>query len=149
MDINSETNIFCLIGHPTGKSLSPIIHNTSFKLNKINSKYIVFDVNPGELYNAIEGIKSLGIKGFNVTIPFKEKVIKYLDDIDEIALKIGAVNTVLNKDGKLIGYNTDGLGFIKSINNFDYKNSSVLIIGAGGAARGISFYNYAPFICKP
>lgn len=140
MIINSDTKLYCLIGNPIKKSLSPVIHNTSFELNKFNCSYLSFKVEKENLYEAINGIKALGIRGFNVTIPFKEEIIKYLDDIDEIAYKIKAVNTVINKNGKLTGYNTDGLGFIEPIKNLDFKNTRVLIVGAGGASRGISFY---------
>lgn len=138
MDIDSNTDLFCLIGNPVSRSLSPLIHNTSFKCNDINSIYLTFNVI--DLKKSINGIKSLGIKGFNVTIPYKEKIIDYLDEIDDLAKGIGAVNTVINLDGKLKGFNTDGLGFIKSLEerNISLHNKRVLVIGAGGASRGIS-----------
>lgn len=103
-------------------------------------KYMCFNVKSDELENAIKGIKALGIKGCNVTIPHKVEIIKHLDAVDKNALLIGAVNTVKNEGGKLIGYNTDGVGFVKSITDkgYDIYNKKVLIIGAGGAARSIA-----------
>ncbi len=106
----------------------------------MNMKYMCFNVKSDELENAIKGIKALGIKGCNVTIPHKVEIIKHLDSVDKNALLIGAVNTVKNEGGKLIGYNTDGVGFVKSITDkgYDIYNKKVLIIGAGGAARSIA-----------
>ncbi|MBS4536181.1 shikimate dehydrogenase [Clostridium sp. D2Q-14] len=138
MNIDSETSVFCLIGNPVYKSLSPSIHNISFKYNNINSTYLTFKVD--DLDNAIKGMKALNIKGFNVTMPYKEKILKYIDEIDELAEKIGAVNTVINDHGRLKGFNTDGLGFIKSLEerNIFLNNKKILIIGSGGAGRGIA-----------
>ncbi|RKD34595.1 shikimate dehydrogenase [Thermohalobacter berrensis] len=140
MDINSDTKLYCLIGHPISKSLSPYIHNFSFNKNNINAKYLAFEVDKYKLKDCISGIKALDIKGFNVTIPHKVDIINYLDDISEEAKLIGAVNTVKNVNGKLIGYNTDGLGFIKSLydKKIDLEGKNVLILGSGGASRAIS-----------
>ena len=140
MSINGKTELICLIGHPVEHSFSPNIHNYLIEKNKLNMRYMCFDVFENELENAIKGIKALNIKGFNVTIPHKVEVIKYLDEIDRNALLIGAVNTVKNENGKLKGYNTDGIGFVKSILDKGYKISgkNVLIIGSGGAARSIA-----------
>jgi len=140
MNLNSDTKAFCLIGRPVSKSLSPYIHNYIFNENQINAKYLAFDISEDSLKEAVEGIKALKIKGFNVTAPYKVKIIKYIDEIDKEASLIGAVNTVLNLDGKLIGYNTDGRGFFHSLKkaNIDITNKNILIIGAGGAARAIA-----------
>lgn len=140
MEINGKTELLCLIGNPVEHSFSPNIHNYLIKKNKLNMKYVCFKVEECELENAIRGIKALGIKGFNVTIPHKVDVIRYLDEVDKNALLIGAVNTVKNKNGRLIGYNTDGIGFVKSILDKGYEvlNKTILIIGAGGAARSIA-----------
>lgn len=134
MDINAKTNLLCLIGSPVEHSFSPNIHNYLIKKNNLNMKYMCFNVKSDELENAIKGIKALGIKGCNVTIPHKVEIIKHLDEVDKNALLIGAVNTVKNEGGKLIGYNTDGVGFVKSITDkgYDICNKKVLIIGAGG-----------------
>ncbi|KNF09862.1 shikimate dehydrogenase AroE [Gottschalkia purinilytica] len=140
MQIDSNTKLYCLIGHPISKSLSPDIHNYSFEQNNINAKYMAFDVLEENLESSIKGIKALGINGFNVTIPHKVNIIKYLDDIDEEAKLLGAVNTVKNVNGKLIGFNTDGRGFIQVLKdkNIKIKDKNILMIGAGGAARAIS-----------
>ena len=139
MNINWETKLYCLIGHPISKSLSPIIHNNFFKLNNLNSIYLAFDIDEGEIKNTIHALKAINVQGFNVTIPYKIKIMNSLDEISKEAKLIGAVNTVKNENGKLIGYNTDGLGFLKSLEdkNIDIKNKNVLVIGAGGAANAI------------
>lgn len=140
MDINAKTNIICLIGHPVEHSLSPKIHNYLLNKHNINAKYVCFDVEKSNIDKAIQGIKILGIKGANITIPHKVEVMKFLDEIDKNAKLIGAVNTIKNKEGKLIGYNTDGIGFVKSIldKGYELKDKKVLIIGAGGACRSIA-----------
>ena len=102
--------------------------------------YLPFEVKPSELREAIKCIKSIGIIGVNITIPHKEAVIKFIDDVSEEARHIGAVNTIVNKDGRLIGHNTDGYGYITSLKeecNFNPKGKNIAILGAGGAARGI------------
>lgn len=139
MNIDSDTKLYCLIGHPISKSLSPLIHNFSFNENKINAKYLTFDVKENNLKMAISGLKALGVQGFNVTIPYKTEIIQYLDELSEEAKLIGSVNTVKNVNGKLIGYNTDGMGFIESLkeNKIEIKEKIVLVIGAGGAGRAI------------
>ncbi len=140
MDINAKTNIICLIGNPIEHSLSPNIHNYLLNKHSINAKYVCFDVEKNNINRAIQGIKALGIKGANITIPHKVEVMKFLDEVDKNAELIGAVNTIKNKDGKLIGYNTDGIGFVKSIldKGHELKDKKVLIIGAGGACRSIA-----------
>lgn len=140
MNITWDTDVYCLIGHPVSKSLSPVIHNSFFELIDKNCLYLVFDVEEGNLKTIIDGIKVLNIKGFNVTLPYKINIIDYLDEISDEAKLIGAVNTVKNERGKLIGYNTDGMGFIRSLHmmDIDIKNKNMLILGAGGAANAIA-----------
>ncbi|NLJ78942.1 MAG: shikimate dehydrogenase [Tissierellia bacterium] len=140
MDITWNTQIYCLIGHPISKSLSPIIHNNFFQINRLQNIYISFDVKKNDLQTVINSFKILDIKGFNVTLPHKISIIEYLDDLSFEAKTIGAVNTVENRDGKLIGYNTDGMGFIKSLklNGVSIKDKSILILGAGGVANAIA-----------
>lgn len=133
-------NLYGLIGYPTSHSMSPIMHNQAFASLHLPHHYQAFSVHPQQLAAAISGIKALGVSGFNVTIPHKVTVMDYLDEIDELAANIGAVNTVKNVDGKLIGYNTDGAGFLlslKQLHSAPLVEKSVLIIGAGGAARAI------------
>jgi|LSQX01.3.fsa_nt_gb shikimate dehydrogenase len=138
--INGKTEIFSVIGNPIEHSLSPQIHNTIYEYMNLNYNYVPFKVDSAELKTAIQGIKSLGIKGFNVTIPHKQKIIPYLDKVSEEAMLVGSVNTVKTTDGKLCGYTTDGEGFIKSLNrnNVNIKGKKVLVIGAGGSSRSIS-----------
>lgn len=141
MNIDSDTKLYCLIGNPISKSLSPLIHNCIFEFKSINAKYLAFNIyNSTDLEKAIHGFRAMGVKGFNITIPYKIEIMKYLDEIDEKAKILGAVNTVLNLDGRLIGFNTDGDGFIKSLKDreIDVKDKKVALIGAGGAAHSIA-----------
>lgn len=140
MNINSNTKTICLLGHPIKHSFSPTIHNYLFEKYLKNNIYVCFNVMEDKLKDCVYGIKALDIKGANVTIPHKVNIIKYLDDIDDNAKLIGAVNTIENKEGVLKGYNTDGRGFVKSILDKGYiiKNKKVMIIGAGGACRSIA-----------
>lgn len=130
---------FCVIGEPIEHSLSPVMHNAVFKKHKLECKYFAFRVKKEELENAVRGLKALGFKGFNVTIPHKEKIIEYIDELSKEARLIKAVNTV-KIDKKLIGYNTDGIGAVKSLKSLgEVKDKKIIILGAGGAARAISF----------
>ena len=139
MKIKGSTNIVGLIGHPVEHSFSPPMHNAAFDALNMDYAYVAFDVNPNDLKSAIEGAESLNIKGFNVTIPHKVDVMQYLDELDEVARLIGAVNTIDFKNLK--GYNTDGIGAVKAIEEVtSIKNKNVVIAGAGGASRAISFY---------
>ncbi|MBQ8017752.1 MAG: shikimate dehydrogenase [Methanobrevibacter sp.] len=139
MNIKGSTNIVGLIGHPVEHSFSPPMHNAAFKALDMDYAYVAFDVDPSNLKSAIEGAKSLNIKGFNVTIPHKIGVMDFLDGIDEVAELIGAVNTIDFKDMK--GYNTDGIGAVKAIEEVtSIKGKNIVIAGAGGASRAISFY---------
>lgn len=140
MKVKSSTGLYCLIGNPLEKSLSPDIHNTSFDINKVDAVYTALEVKPEYLEDAVKGIKALNIKGFNVTIPHKVEIIPYLDELDREANLLGAVNTVKNVNGRLKGYNTDGKGFIELLKSkrVKVKNQKVIVIGAGGAARAIA-----------
>ena len=139
MNIKGSTNIVGLIGHPVEHSFSPPMHNAAFQKLGMDWAYVAFDVNPNDLPSAIEGAKSLNIKGFNVTIPHKIEVMQQLNDLDEVAGLIGAVNTIDFKNLK--GYNTDGIGAVRAIEEVSsIKNKNVVVAGAGGASRAISFY---------
>jgi shikimate dehydrogenase len=108
----------------------------------LNGAYAAFHILPGQLREAVLGIKALGFRGVNVTIPHKEEVMQYLDEIDEGAREIGAVNTIVNEDGRLIGYNTDGIGYVRSLKEetgLELKGKRILFLGAGGAARGVVY----------
>lgn len=138
MKIDSQTKLCCIIGNPVEHSLSPAMHNTAYKELGLNFAYLALKVD--DVKNAIAGIRSLGIRGTSVTVPHKISVMQYLDDIDETAKKIGAVNTIVNNNGKLIGYNTDYLGAIKALEEkTSLKGKNVILIGSGGAARAIAF----------
>ena len=138
---NCGTKIVGLMGYPVEHSLSPIMHNAAFRYLKLPLSYHLFSVNPKNLKKAIESVKILGLVGLNITIPHKINVIKFLDEIDKDAQIIGAVNTIFNNDGKLVGYNTDGEGFITSFQkelDCNPKGKSCFIVGAGGAGRAVS-----------
>ena len=137
--INGKTKITGLIGDPVEHTLSPHMHNAGFSYFKLDYVYVPFHVKKEELKAAIIGAKSLDIRGLNVTIPHKIAVMKFLDEIDDTAELIGAVNTI-KFDDKIIGHNTDGLGAIRAIEELtDIKDKKVVILGAGGASRAISF----------
>ncbi len=137
--MSSPIKTYCIIGDPVQHSLSPIMQNSAFSALGIKSSYISFRVPPRELKTSIESLKSIGIAGFNVTIPHKISILPYLDVLDNTASKSNAVNTVKNEGGQLTGYNTDLYGFIQPLykRNIDFKGIKVLIMGAGGAAYAI------------
>ena len=134
------TKTYAVIGDPIDNSLSPNIHNAAFKKLGLDCTYIAYRVPKGELAAGVESLKKIKISGFNVTIPHKVAMIKFLDTVDENCSIIGATNTVSNDEGKLRGYNTDMEGFLDPIKkrNLPIKDSKVLLIGAGGAARAIT-----------
>lgn len=128
-----------VIGHPIAHSLSPAMQNAGIQAAGLDYAYIAMPVQPEKLSCAVEGLRALGFCGFNVTIPHKQAVMAYLDEIQADARLIGAVNTVAIKDGKLIGYNTDMTGFIQAMKDrgFQPAGKNALLLGAGGAARAI------------
>jgi shikimate dehydrogenase len=130
---------FAVIGDPIDHSLSPNIHSAAFREMDLDSSYIAYRIPKGELEEGIEGLKKIKIDGFNITIPHKVEMMKYLDKIDESCSLIGAVNTVTNTDGILKGYNTDMDGFLEPFKKkkLNIANTKVLLLGAGGAARAI------------
>jgi shikimate dehydrogenase len=134
----SECRIFGLFGNPVGHSLSPLMHNAAYREMKINALYVPFCVR--NLEDAVKGIGAMNIGGVSVTIPFKSAVVKYLDEVDECVLRIGAVNTIVNIQGRLKGYNTDWSGFVRDLKEFvPVKGRTLAVLGAGGAARGVIF----------
>jgi len=142
MNIDSQTQLIGLIGHPVSHSRSPQMHNAMFKKVGLNYRYLAFDVAKENLQQAIEAMRALHIQGFNVTIPHKVEVMKYLDRISEEAKQIGAVNTIVNHDGELVGYNTDGEGYLRSLleeTGIDLSGKKIVLLGAGGAARAIGY----------
>lgn len=133
------TKTFAIIGDPIDHSLSPNIHNAAFNALGMDCTYIAYRIPRGELKEGVESLKQINISGFNVTIPHKIEMMKYLDESSEECKLIGATNTVTNENGKLVGYNTDMSGFLEPIKkrNITIKNEDVLLLGAGGAARAI------------
>lgn len=141
MKIDTNTKLVGLLGYPLGHSFSPLMQNAAFENCSLNNIYIPIEVNDRDLGTVVKGIEKMNFIGFNVTIPHKIEIIKYLDEIDEYADMIGAVNTVVIKNGRLKGYNTDGRGFLKSFEentSTTVKGKNVFILGAGGASRAIS-----------
>jgi len=139
--ITARTNVLCVIGHPIEHSMSPIMHNAALKDMSLDYVYIAFNIPPNDLKKAVLGFKVFSIKGINVTIPYKEKIIPYLDEIDPLAEKIGAVNTIKNEGKYLIGKNTDASGAKKALLDAGCEiiGKTALILGAGGAAKAVSF----------
>ena len=136
--IDGQTKIFGILGRPVAHSLSPAMHNAAFRHLGINAAYVAFPVT--DLAQAVSGLRGLGIGGVSVTIPFKEVVIPLIDELDPQAARIGAVNTVVNRDGRLTGFNTDWLGAVTAITaKISLKGRHVLLLGAGGASRAIAY----------
>ena len=133
------TKTFAVIGDPIDQSLSPNIHNAAFRELNLDCTYIAYKVPKGELAEGVESLKKIKISGFNVTIPHKIEMVKFLDSMDENCSVIGATNTVSYENGKLKGYNTDMDGFLDPIRkrNLPIKDSNILLLGSGGAARAI------------
>ncbi|MBI5180845.1 MAG: shikimate dehydrogenase [Nitrospirae bacterium] len=141
MKITGKTKIVGIFGYPIEHTFSPSMHNAAFSALGLDYCYIPFEVRPQDLKSAVEGIRTLNIRGINITVPHKEAVIKYLDVLSKEAKLIGAVNTIENRNGKLIGHNTDGRGFIKSIwedAGTKVKRKRILLLGAGGAGKGVA-----------
>jgi shikimate dehydrogenase len=140
-EITGKTIVCGIIGDPVEHTMSPPMHNAAFKQLRLDYAYVPFNVKSSELHQAIEGMKAFNIRGLNVTIPHKTAVMSFLDEIDPLAEKIGAVNTIVNNKGILTGYNTDGLGFLQAIHNRDIEveGKNVLVLGAGGAAKAVCF----------
>jgi shikimate dehydrogenase len=142
MEISGKTRVCGIIGDPVEHTLSPAMHNAAFNKLKLDFVYVAFRVKIKDLGYAMSGMRSLGIHGFNLTMPHKNAVITYLDEIDATAKVIGAVNTILNDDGKFKGFNTDGIGALKALkeNGVNLSGKKLLLLGAGGAAKAIAFH---------
>ncbi|MCD5405196.1 MAG: shikimate dehydrogenase [Desulfotomaculum sp.] len=137
--INGETVVCGLFGYPVAHSFSPEMHNRAFDELGLNWAYLPFEVKPEHLSQAVEAVRALNLVGVNVTVPHKERVIEFLDEITQAAKTIGAVNVIVNDGGKLIGHNTDGIGFIKSLEEakFNVSGKKAVVLGAGGAAKAV------------
>lgn len=139
--VNGRTRVLGVVGYPIEHTFSPGMHNAAIAALGLSFIYIPLSVAPDSLETAVRSIVSLGIVGINVTIPHKQRIISMLDDVSPEATAIGAVNTVHNENGRLVGYNTDGSGFMRplSARGIDLKDCSVVVLGAGGAARSVIF----------
>jgi len=139
--ISGKTRVCGVIGDPIEHTLSPIMHNAAFKALKLDFAFLAFKVKAADVEKAVSGMRALGIHGLNVTMPHKSAVINYLDEVDQAAKAIGSVNTILNKDGRLFGFNTDGVGALQALreNGVELRGKKVLLLGAGGAARAIAY----------
>lgn len=134
------TKIVGIFGYPIGHTLSPVMHNAAFRNLGLKYTYLPFEVHPDRLRKAADSIRSLNLTGVNITIPHKERIMRYINKIDPLAKQIGSVNTVVNKNGILYGYNTDVKGFLKDLldKGKSIKGKTALLIGAGGAGRAIA-----------
>lgn len=138
MAINGKTVLYGIIGNPVTHSLSPAMHNAALEASDINGAYLPFPAL--DIKEAVIGVRGLGVQGVSVTIPHKENVMALLDDLDPVAVKIGAVNTIVNRDGHLTGLNTDWLGATRALaEKVELKGTNAVILGAGGSARAIGF----------
>lgn len=139
--IGGKTQLYGIFAHPIKHSLSPFLHNQSFLDNDIDARYLAFDVEPNEFDAAMKSIQALNIGGLNLSMPYKEKALSYMDELSPEAEFIGAINTILNRDDVLIGYNTDGIGFVRSLEaeNIQLANQRVVLLGAGGASKAVAY----------
>ena len=138
MIVDQHTQLYGVVGNPIGHSLSPAMHNAAFSYTGVNAVYLAFETR--DIKACLKGMKGLGIKGMSVTIPYKSDVIPLLDEIDDLAGRIGAVNSIVNRDGRLVGYNTDAVGALKALEEkTELPGKSCIMIGAGGAARAIGY----------
>lgn len=145
MKITGKTKVIGIIGWPVSHSLSPVMHNAAFEYLGLDYCYVPFAVNPEYIKEAIEALPALNITGLNVTVPHKENVLKYISELSEEARMIGAVNTLKVTDNLLMGYNTDGMGFVNSIKESGnpLAHKRLLILGSGGSAKAVAFKSAA------
>ncbi len=141
MEISGKTRVCAVIGDPIEHSLSPTMHNAAFEHLKLDFVFLAFRVAPDQLEHAVKGVRSLNIRGLNVTMPHKNAVTEFLDEADAAVRFLRAANTVLNQAGKLRGFNTDGVGALRALKNngVSLTGKKVLLLGAGGAAKAIAF----------
>ncbi len=140
-NIDARTKLVGLLGYPLGHSLSPIMQNTAFKRMGLNFLYIPLETEGKDLSYVIDGIKRMNFSGFNITIPYKIRMMEYMDELDDLARAIGAINTVVISKGRMKGYNTDGYGFVRSFEEgtgLSVRGRRIFLIGSGGAARAIA-----------
>ena len=137
MKIDGYTRLAAVVANPIKHSISPFIHNSAFEATGINGVYLAWEVEMGDLAETLANIRRYQMFGINLSMPYKEEVIPYLDELSDEVRLIGAVNTVVNQNGNLIGYNTDGKGFFKSLPSFTILGKKMTLLGAGGAAKAV------------
>ena len=137
MKIDGYTRLAAVVANPIKHSISPFIHNQAFEATHTNGVYVAWEVEATDLAETVANIRRYQMFGINLSMPYKEQVISYLDQLSAEARLIGAVNTVVNREGTLIGYNTDGKGFFKSLPSFKISGKKMVLLGAGGAAKAI------------
>lgn len=137
--ITGHTKLTGLLGSPVDHSISPLMHNEAFHLLSLDYAYLCFDITENTLPDAVKGLKACGIRGFNLTMPCKNRIVELLDELSPSARLIGAVNTVVNENGRLIGHNTDGAGYMRSVKDAGHNiiGKTMTLMGAGGAATAI------------
>ena len=138
--ITGHTRLGCLLGTPVSHSISPMMHNEAFRILGLDCVYLCFDTKNADLKTMVQTLKEMNVYGFNLTMPDKERILPYLDELSPAARMIGAVNTVKNEDGRLIGHNTDGIGYMQSVKDtgYDVTTGPMTLLGAGGAASSIA-----------
>ena len=137
MKIDGYTRLAAVVANPIKHSISPFIHNQAFEATHTNGVYVAWEVEATDLAETVANVRRYQMFGINLSMPYKEQVISYLDQLSEEARLIGAVNTVVNREGTLIGYNTDGKGFFKSLPSFKISGKRMVLLGSGGAAKAI------------
>ena len=138
--IDGHTKLTGLLGSPVSHSISPLMHNEAFRLLDLNYVYLCFDVPEANLADTVKGLRCMNIAGFNCTMPDKTKICELIDDLSDAARMIGAVNTVVNENGRLVGHNTDGIGYMQAVKEagHDIIGKEMTLLGAGGAATAIA-----------
>ncbi len=139
-EVTARTGFVAVLGHPVAHSLSPRMHTAAFQAQNVDMVYLAFDVHPDRLRQAVEGLRAFGMRGANITLPHKETVMPLLDAVTPAAARVGAVNTIVNDEGTLKGYNTDVAGFLSALRTIRPQGAQALrclVVGAGGAARAV------------
>ncbi len=139
MEISGKTRLAALIGSPVSHSISPKMHNLAFEALGIDCVYLCFDIGNSDLRSVVEGLREIDILGYNVTMPFKERIVELMDDLTDAARLSGSCNTVILKGGLMTGHTTDGIGFMRSVSDCgcDIIGNKISVLGAGGAAKSI------------
>lgn len=138
--ISAQTQLLGILGHPVAHSLSPVIHNAALRHDGLDMVYLAFDVAPEQLDVAVQAVRTLHMRGVNVTVPHKETALRLMDDVDPLASRVGAINTIVNDQGRLLGHNTDVTGFTSAVDSVlpeGVGGLECLVVGAGGAARAV------------